>query len=118
MIHVQKYKCIIKYQRIGTDINGYIFISRSFLVINNFRFYKCCIYHFSYTITNQQAAGKYQLDMSMKICFETTGACYFEMSIFSGTQLPKKYCITGSAFYDSGNNNFIFNVTFLSCLWR
>ena len=50
--------------------------------------------------------------MSMKICLETTGACYFEMSIFSGTQLPKKYCITGSAFYDSGNNHFIFKITF------
>ncbi|CAG2251008.1 unnamed protein product [Mytilus edulis] len=56
----------------------------------------------TYTITNLQSAGKYQLDMKMEICFNSSVSCDFEMTVFSGTQLPKQYCFTGSTFTDPG----------------
>ncbi|XP_076085322.1 uncharacterized protein LOC143056122 [Mytilus galloprovincialis] len=95
------------------DLNGYAFgVEETKTLMNVVRLVTSkfdTVYIFRYTITNLQSAGKYQLDMTMKICFETSGSCDFEMTIFSGTQLPKQYCFTGSTFFDPAFslNNFL-----------
>ncbi|XP_063447892.1 uncharacterized protein LOC134727440 [Mytilus trossulus] len=76
------------------DLNGYAFGVEQTKTLMN-------VVRLTYTIINLQSAGRFQLDMTIKICFETSGSCDFEMTVFSGTQLPKQYCFTGSTFLDS-----------------
>ncbi|CAC5379438.1 unnamed protein product [Mytilus coruscus] len=52
-----------------------------------------------FTITEQPL--QYVIDLDMSVCFEYGGACYFTMTVFKDTILPKQFCTNGTTFIDS-----------------
>ncbi|KAK3101942.1 hypothetical protein FSP39_007535 [Pinctada imbricata] len=62
-----------------------------------------------YEITDLSSERKYQVDLKLKVCFESGGPCVAEIAILSGTLLPKKVCKWDTDFLDS---------TFSIVTWR
>ncbi|VDI01394.1 Hypothetical predicted protein [Mytilus galloprovincialis] len=74
------------------SLNGYMWGTQETRTLMN-------VVKIVFTITEQPL--QYEIDLDISICFEFGGACYFTMTVFKDTILPKQFCTNGTTFMDS-----------------
>lgn len=57
-----------------------------------------------YSINDFPNENKFQVNVSLKICFESSKPCLLEIPVFSNTKLPKKVCDWTTDFLDPGRS--------------
>ena len=58
------------------------------------------IFFFRYAINDLPNENKFQVNVSIRICFESAKPCLLEIPVFSNTKLPKKVCDWTTDFLD------------------
>lgn len=51
-----------------------------------------CTLHLRFTVWDLAAKSQYLVNLSLSVCFETSGACLTDVQIFSRRRLPKAVC--------------------------